>query len=583
MINTSRYGFITEDNISHISRSKSAVAGTKSRQDGRGSTKVIGSIYVSKSDCTKVGICFLDYNTSELIMSTYQDSQTYVRTMHQLYVYSPTELLVLEHHFKPVDKLGLILQSNLSDGIKLIHPKAIYYNIYEGIEYLKKFSVDVITNLEVEFADKELCLAAANACIKSMILSTSSREILTRLKVKFQTCENTMLIDHRTIVELELVENKLDKKGNSLFKVLNKCCTKMGQRFLRNNILQPLTDSRSITLRYEAVQELKSNQPILTELRKEMKSLQNFDVLLNCLVAGYDRNDIKINDQKINNVLLLKSSLLCAVSLATFLTSQESHLSKEIYQILSSDDINKALELINESISEDCSWVSGSLELRNQKSFAVKSGKNGLLDISRQLYQSILNEVSQEVHDLAEEYNINLEYRFESNRGFFVRVKQSTLELLPDIFINRVQKRKIIECTTLNLMKQSSRFNDVNLEITILSDKSIDNLYKDLTDYTAILFMVCEAFATLDLLCCFAFSAMISDRSYCAPEISTELQIKNGRHPVLETVLKDKFVPNDYFVSKLTSRFQIITGANMSGKSVYLKQLSYLIIMGQMG
>lgn len=154
------------------------------------------------------------------------------------------------------------------------------------------------------------------------IISKSSRNLnaFRKLRIQFEGTENTMLIDSKTVRGLELVENKLDKNGISLWKFLDTTSTKMGQRSLRNSILQPLTDRGSIEMRLEALEELKANDDLLQKLRLEMKSLPDLDKLFSRLLC-INHSAIK-PDQRINYVLLLKETLQSVKSLKDALNDQ---------------------------------------------------------------------------------------------------------------------------------------------------------------------------------------------------------------------------------------------------------------------
>lgn len=343
-----------------------------------------------------------------------------------------------------------------------------------------------------------------------------------------------------------------------------------------------MTDIRSIKLRLEAVNELIAQQNASTEIRLNLKKYQNLDNVITNLIRVPRNNGVQVSDQRVNNIILIKYTLEEIDTLKATLAGFSSTLLKEVIEILHHKDLVSLYNLINIYINEDCTWASNTLELKNQKCYAVKSGRNGLLDLSRKLYTSITEEVNQQVSDLSKKYELSLDFRYDQNRGFYIRLKNPPSGL-PAVFISRIKKKNIHEFTTIDILKQTSRFNDVITEKTLLSDETIEKLNGELDEYIPVLFMISEAIATLDLLCCFAYTASSTDASFTYPEFSDRLQIKQGRHPLLINKLKSNFVANDYAALKEISRFQVITGPNMSGKSIYMKGLCYLVILAQIG
>ena len=128
----------------------------------------------------------------------------------------------------------------------------------------------------------------------------------------------------------------------------------------------------------------------------------------------------------------------------------------------------------------DCVWASSTIQLLNQRSFAVKSDSNGLLDVSRQIYKEVKDEFFHEVENLSADNKINLDHNYDSARGFYLRIKRQdftdNIATLPDIFISRTTKKNYIECTTLNIIKKNARLKEVMEEILLLSEETVNDL-----------------------------------------------------------------------------------------------------------
>ena len=172
--------------------------------------------------------------------------------------------------------------------------------------------------------------------------------------------------------------------------------------------------------------------------------------------------------------------------------------------------------------------------------------------------------------------------KYDTARQYYIRIAASELEdrNLPDIFINVFKKRNIIECQTLDLLKWNQKIMDSHHEVLQMSDQSIQNLIGNLRAEIAPLFKISDAIALLDVTASFAQS--VTTRDYCRPELTRTLAIKSGRHPIREKIYTEKYVPNDAYATR-QSRFQIITGCNMSGKSTYIRSIALMAIMAQIG
>lgn len=568
----SAYGFITT-NAEIVSKKRKLA-----QNDDR--FEVVMSVYSPKADSMDVGVSVLKLKTLELTLMSFCDSLTFVRTVNQIQVYEPTSIILPEaQSHSQIEKLKYIIHSNISDKVRERFMKAKVFNAFDGMNSLKLYTDINESTLGQVISNRKLSLAAANACIDYCV-STKMFRVTNKIRLKYCMCENTMLIDTCTVRDLELVDS-LSETGTTLYSFLNCCLTKMGMRILRTSILQPSTHENSIILRSESVQELINDEDALISIRSLLKHTCDLEKVFSTFL---EPRGLLSQEQEINNIILLKTVLQNTFVIRKSIQNVSSHLLVQVKQILEHENVQHLLAIINEYIRNDCQWANNSTELANQRANAVKSGVNGLLDVSRRIRETLLEEVSELVAKLSEELEIFMEYRFEISRGFFIKIKGNNTDInsLPEVLINRVKKRKTIECTTIELMKQSSRYNDIVSEITTLNSTIIHDMYTSINSYTPILLMVSEAIGTLDLLCSFAYFTSLQKDSYTCPEFAKEVTIMRSLHPILGGN-NSNFVANNYSCNHELSRIHVITGANMSGKSVYLRQIAYLVIMAQMG
>ncbi len=172
--------------------------------------------------------------------------------------------------------------------------------------------------------------------------------------------------------------------------------------------------------------------------------------------------------------------------------------------------------------------------------------------------------------------------KYDTARQFYIRIATSELEdrNLPEIFINSFRKKNFVECQTLDLLKLNQKIADSHHEVLQMSDASVQELVDRIREDIAPLFKTCEAIALLDMIA--SFAQLVTVQDYCRPELTDTLAIKSGRHPIREKIHTEKFVPNDAYATQ-QSRFQIITGCNMSGKSTYIRSLALMTVMAQIG
>ncbi|KAK9377113.1 muts domain V-domain-containing protein [Lipomyces chichibuensis] len=550
-----------------------------------------------------VGLCFVSVDTGECVLCEIVDSQTYIRTIHKLTVYDPIEILIANSTMQPIkSKLCSIIEDNLP-GAKLIPIARKYFNESIGQDYISQLSLPKdLESIRVLIASKFFPVCALAAVMKHIELNLNLTFAAHSLRIRYEGSEGSMLIDYSTVRNLELIQNIANPKGlHSLLGTLNTTNTPMGLRLLRSNILQPLTDKATLESRLDALEELTQNEELFFACQSSLKPFQDLDRLLTTLISIPTKPSIKFSELRINDIIMLKQSVSCIPVTAVALSSCQSDLLIAIRELCAHESIQLLRNLIDDCINEDCQWAKTPVELRNQRCFAVKHGRNGLLDVARRSYKEVTEDVMALIARLKEEYDLDgIESRFEIARGYYLRLSISgrqnagEIPLLPEVFINQaVVKRHYLEFTTMELMKLNAKLRDALTEIMLMSDETVESLIESVRVQIPALYKASEGIAMLDMLVSFAHMTTASEKGCVRPRFDQTgpdgtglLAVKNARHPVKEVIMTKKgsrFVENDVYASKESSRFQIITGTNMSGKSTYLKQVALLCIMAQMG
>jgi DNA mismatch repair protein MSH4 len=186
------------------------------------------------------------------------------------------------------------------------------------------------------------------------------------------------------------------------------------------------------------------------------------------------------------------------------------------------------------------------------------------------------------VEELGTTHNLPLELKFEQARQFYMRVPAQELEErpLPAEFVHCFKKKNMIECQTLRLMKLNQKIADCHVEVLEMSNNIVQKLTEDIRTRMYALFKACESVALLDMLA--AFAHLATTQSYVRPQLTDTLAIQAGRHALREKFHNQKYISNDVYATQ-QSRFQIITGCNMSGKSTYIRSIALMTVMAQIG
>ncbi|KAF9183929.1 MutS protein msh4 [Haplosporangium sp. Z 767] len=562
----------------------SIIASSKSTGGTKGGQSLLVAVVEGRGLGAEVGMCFCDLKTSEVILCQIADSQTYVRSLQKLNLYEPQEILVPITAVEPVNsKLVKFIKENVPTSS--ITPVARrYFNDATGLEYIKKYVVEEgSASLLLNIPTKYFCLAATAAVMHHIEESRSATFLNHSVQFKYQACQESMIIDCSTARNLELTINlSSHNEKETLFNILDETLTPMGARLLRANILQPLTDEKTINTRLDCVQELSQFEETFYAIKTSLKAFNDVDHLITSFIQVPTKPSVKHSEQRINHVINLKHTLCTIALVAQAMATCENRLLKTIHRLLADSRLVKLLGLINNVIEQSVVLEKSAIGLRNQRCFAVKAGCNGLLDVARQTYKETINDIFELANQYVEEYGVRLKLQFNVTMGYYLSMTVDQLEggELPLIFINIVKKNKILTFTTLELIKKNAKINDSLTEVYLMSDKIVNDLSSEIRSEISALYKASEAIAMLDMLLSFAHQCTVNE--YTRPVYTDTLVIKQGRHPIIEKLYASTFVPNDTYAGS-ANNFQIISGPNMSGKSTYLRQVALLTIMSHIG
>ncbi|KAJ5793326.1 uncharacterized protein N7503_009304 [Penicillium pulvis] len=543
------------------------------------SQDIVCAVSESRGISSTVGLAFVNLATAEAVLCQICDSPTYVKTVTKIGVFEPNEILFMNTVAE--SKLRFIIQENLPDPILTFLDRR-YWSDKAGQECLDRLAFsDEADSLKVTLGGSYFaacCFAAALRYIESELQRVFTPH---SLRIRFEPSQGSMTIDLKTIVSLELIQNlRIAKSRDSLYGLLNETLTPMGARLLRSTILQPCTERNKLTARYNAVEDLSTKEDMFVSVRQALKGLLDADKVLSSIILVPTKQTIQYVAQSVNNVIILKTYVSAIKRIYQALGAADSDLLITIREVCYPAGHRVVEQLIQDVLNENVTYQSKPLDLRNQRIYCVKAGVNSLLDVARQTYKEANADAAELVSKLGDTHDMTLDLKYDSARHYYICIPSAEPEPLPDILINIFRKRNRIECQTLDLVKLNQKITDAHNEVISLSDQTIQQLLRDVCSEVAGLFRISEAIAMLDMLA--AFAQLSTSYDYIRPELTDTLAIKAGRHPIREQIHASKFIPNDAYATPQT-RFQIITGCNMSGKSTYIRSLALTTVMAQIG
>lgn len=250
---------------------------------------------------------------------------------------------------------------------------------------------------------------------------------------------------------------------------------------------------------------------------------------------------------------------------------------------MSGQELDDLLQIIDGYLNEDIAYSNRATIQQHQRYFAVKSDSNSLLEVARRTLKETQSDLYEYVEAWSKQIELPIDIKYQAKRGYYLSITKAALGncSIDTIATNFREGRNEITFTTMEILKLNNRIKESMSEILTASQKALDALFSKIREHIEVLYGLSEALAECDLICSFAEWTMSVGGT--KPEFSDSLTIRNGRHPVLESIESGRhIVPNDYFSCEGNS-FIVITGTNMSGKSTYSKQLMLLAVIAQMG
>lgn len=405
---------------------------------------------------------------------------------------------------------------------------------------------------------------AAGACLK--YAQDTQRATAGHIsEVKFFETADCMVLDAVTLRNLEIFESRGEKSKNTLFGLLDETVTGMGSRLLRQWISRPSLKRAEIQTRLAAVTEL--SDPILREkLRYLLKQVSDLERLIGRLNLGTatPRDIVALGRSlgqapQVNQVLADAQSLLLQV------------LAENVFEL------PEIRDLIERSIVDEPPMTTAD-------GGVIRDGYNAELDDLRSVSTSAKQIIARFEDDERTRTGItNLKIRFNNVFGYYIEVSKGNVSRVPDDYERRQTLANAERYTTPQLKEWEQKVLGAEERIVQLEAELFQQIRDRVCGETRKLQSTARALATLDSLC--ALSETATKRNFVCPVLhdGDEIEVVNGRHPVVEASIGSSFIPNDIRMNNSTDRLLIITGANMGGKSTFLRQVAIIQILAQMG
>ena len=414
---------------------------------------------------------------------------------------------------------------------------------------------------------RSAALGAAGALVE-YLRETQKHALKNITAVKMLHTERFMTLDPVAVRNLELVKsNAENKKYGSLLWLLDRTATGMGARLMNEMILSPLNEKEAIDYRLDGVEELVNGTVVRYAVADGLKEIRDIERL-----AG------KISNGNLTprDCLALAHSLRAVPSLKFQLSGFVSRAIRDIDGGLL--DMKEIYDLLDRAIDPDASSVM-------KDGGYIRAGYSAELDEVRTLKEnSNALKIRMEEGERSATGIAKLKIGFNRVFGYYIEVPNAFKDRVPERYIRRQTLATAERFVTEELKELESRIlgaeeTSLRLEAQLYAEIR-DILGRNIEKFKTI----ARAVAMLD--CLVSFATVAKENKYCRPQISGrggELKIADGRHPVVEAISRERFVPNDTVMDGGDNRTMIITGPNMAGKSTYMRQTALIVLMAHMG
>ena len=520
-----------------------------------GSNNYICSLCPAGERC---GLAFADISTGSVLVTEVSGEMA---AINELGKYAPHEVIYAEElpQLRSVvgflkDRLCCAAQAGDRDAYTEETAKKLV---------TEQFGADTVTRL----AGTPLAVRALGG-LMAYLRVTQFTGLERLLEAKSYLPQEYMRLDVAARRNLELTETMRSReKRGTLFWVLDKTKTSMGRRLLRSSIEQPLLSVNAINRRLNAVTELTRNSILISELAAALDGVYDLERLMTRVVYG---------NPPVKDMIALGATTARLPAIKELLGEVQCALLREIEQNI--DPLEDVARLIGSAIDPDS-------DIPLKEGGVIREGYDKQLDEARHLskdIRGILAEIEEREKDATGIRTLRIGY----NRvfGYYIEVSNSFRDQVPAHYIRKQTLTNAERYITEEIKELEERVLHAQQEAIDRATELYEQVRATVAAELPRIQQTAAAVAGLDMLCSLATVAL--NNNYCCPtvDLSDEIEISEGRHPVVEQLLDGvPFVPNDTKLNNRENQIAVLTGPNMAGKSTYMRQVALIVLMAQVG
>ena len=509
---------------------------------------------------TSYGISVVDVTTGDFYLT---ETESLNKTEDEIIKFSPKEILC-----NPVFMMSGLNMDEIKERYHLVIT-VLDDHVYDtaACEHAltKHFHVNTVSDLALGGYSSGICAAGS---IMQYLTETQKKTLIHITKLVPYVSGKYMTIDNSTRRNLELIETMREKqKRGSLLWVLDKTKTAMGARYLRSCIEQPLIDKKEIEQRLDAIDELNNDAITREEIREYLNAVYDLERLMS-----------RVSYQSANprDLTAFKSSLSMLPHIHTLLSGSKSDLLKSIYNDM--DVLEDIHQLISDAIDDEP-------PIGVREGGIIKSGYHDEVDTLRAAKTEGKSWIlSMEEREKERTGIKNLRIRYNRVFGYYLEVTNSFKEFVPIEWTRKQTLTNAERYTTPELKELEDKILNAEDRLFALEYDLFASVREQIASQVERIQKTAKAIARLDMYASLSYVAMTN--RFVRPSINKKgvINIKNGRHPVVEKIQNNElFVANDTYLDNQSQRIAIITGPNMAGKSTYMRQTALIVLMAQIG
>ena len=517
------------------------------------------------------GVAVCDISTGDFYSTEIKEDNNFSKLLDEISRYNPQELVINKMMNESSEEIKQIKQRfdvfiSIEKDENTLTGEYSFINDSKNIK--NEFEIIDENNNNVDIDKKMFAVCAINGLMQ-YIQNTQKQMPQNLNKIVVYETRKYMALDINARRNLELTEKMRDKsKKGTLLWVLDRTNTSMGGRLLRRWVSDPLIDVTDINDRLNTVKELKENNILRDDIIQSLKSVYDIERL-----AG----KISYGTANARDLISLKNSVSQLPDLKNILTNAKSNLLSNLYKSL--DTLEDIYELINVAIVDDP-------PITLKDGGIIKKGYNEdvdkLIDLTTN-GRKWLVDIEAKERELTGIKNLKIGYN--KVFGYYIEITKSFIKLVPqDRYIRKQTLTTGERYITEELKNMENQIVGAQEKIVNLEYDEFVKIRNKIEENAKRLQMAANIVAKIDVLC--SLAQVAEDMNYCMPIIddSETIEIKDGRHPVVEKILPaGAFVQNDAYLNSDENRLNIITGPNMAGKSTYMRQVALITLMAQIG